>query len=417
LGGTFEFEPTEHGSTIIDGTYDSGTTEAKIMMNYTLQRCTVADESTFEQCIPTDPLDSSDLPITGAFHCASSAHLKKCADDDQWEDILGSTIQTEYTFYYTDGSFGKLSLDDTTHYVFRVRAKLGEINIPQCDQELLPACEICNNWSPLFRVSTSAPTPPGQPDWVASEGRDMQGGHLRLRWKAPINRGGADITGYRVYLRRYKNITGTNILPQGLVTEEFAKYIKFMQDDGTFTTASGNTDVDLDNDCDDDRCSEIPGTTPQQCRCLVYDSTIEPNPPAQPPTDFKLSCYRRATEAKDTLKANTNGDGNSDLEEGSCAVDTVTAGIVVRKNLQTTSQGRWAFPCIKALRQLQEYTFEVQAQNDVSFGIFSSTKMLKTIGTTKPGRPRVPTVVSTTGGSILLKFLAPEDQGGSRYTS
>ena len=141
-------------------------------------------------------------------------------------------------------------------------------------------------------------------------------------------------------------------------------------------------------------------------------------PPAQPPTDFKLSCYRRATEAKDTLKANTNGDGNSDLlKEGSCAVNTVTAGIVVRKNLQTTSQGRWAFPCIKALRQLQEYTFEVQAQNDVSFGIFSSTKMLKTIGTTKPGRPRVPTVVNTTGGSILLKFLAPEDQGGSGYDS
>ena len=198
----------------------------------------------------------------------------------------------------------------------------------------------------------------------------MQGGHLTLRWKAPINRGGAEITGYRVYLRRYKNITGTNILPQGLVTEDYTKYIKSIQSDGTFTTASGNTDVDLDNDCDDDRCSEVPDTNPQQCRCLVYDSTIEPNPPAVVPTSFKFSCYRRATEAKDTLKANTNGVGNSDLKTGSCAVDYDPDRDEV--HLQTTSQGRWAFPCIKALRQFQEYTFEVQAQNENSFGMYSS---------------------------------------------
>ena len=380
---------------------------------YILERCEgdsgnpSGDKNSYEQCTPVDPLDSSRvLDITGAFHCASVAHQNTCKEigGNKWKEIA-DTSQLNHDFFYTwknglGNSVQKTALSDRTHYIFRVKAV----------KDGLSDTQKCNNYSPVLRISTSAPTPPGKPDWDASQDYDIQGGLITMRWKEPINRGGGAITGYRVYLRRFKENTNMH----SLVTEDYKHMQTMMVGVGA---ESKETDVIAD-DCDDDRCGDVVGADPPQCRCLVFDTTTEPNAPVVPPKHFQLSCYRRATEAVDTLLANTNGPGDSQQSTGQCAIDEVEVGSSVkRKDLKKTNKGRWAFPCIKTLRQLKEYTFEVQAKNDVSFGSFSVPQSYTTTGTSTPGRPKIPTVLARTGGSILLKMHAPENQGGADFTN
>ena len=119
------------------------------------------------------------LDITGAFHCASVAHQNTCKEigGNKWKEIA-DTSQLNHDFFYTwknglGNSVQKTALSDRTHYIFRVKAV----------KDGLSDTQKCNNYSPVLRISTSAPTPPGKPDWDASQDYDIQGGLITMRWK------------------------------------------------------------------------------------------------------------------------------------------------------------------------------------------------------------------------------------------